>query len=78
MTATVVRKFDRWSYPRNGNLSNPTPYFRWVPCIDGSPVSGGGPSMQREVEFLAEYFDIDSINVVREPLPANPYSQRTH
>lgn len=75
MTATIVRKFDHWSYPRNGNLHNPTPYFRWFAYVDGVRVNGGDSTLAKAKAFLAEYYGHTTPTVVRDELPANPYSQ---
>lgn len=75
-TATITREFDRWSYPRNGNLNNPTPTWRWVPRIAGEIVSGGDRTLAEAKAFLADYFGATNVTVIRNPLPANPYSRK--
>lgn len=75
-TATITREFDRWAYPKNGNLDNPTPYFRWIVRIDGQNVNGSDVTLAAAKSFLAEYFGITNPTIIRNPLPANPYSQK--
>lgn len=74
-TFQIIRKFDRWAYPKNGNLHNPTPYFRWESYVDGECVCSHDPSLARARALLRDYFGAETVTVTREPLPANPYSQ---
>lgn len=74
-TATITREFERWAYPKNGNLSNPTPYFKWIARIDGENVNGSDRTLASAKAFLAEYFGITNPAVVRAPLPRNPYTR---
>ena len=73
-TATITRKFVDWSYPRNGNTHNPTPKFRWEVEVDGKTVTSADRTLASAKLFAKVYFGATAINIVREPLPRNPWS----
>ena len=47
---TLARRLVGYAYPRNGNLHNPTPRYRWNLCLNGKLVD----SDSRRTPLVAE------------------------
>lgn len=54
-TLTVERRYHYTAYPRNGNVGNPTVYYKFWPTFDGQKLGWSCPTLREAFEAALLY-----------------------
>lgn len=54
---TTEKVLERTAYPRNGNVHNPTKYYRWSSFVNGKIVTSMQSTRRAAIEVAQDYID---------------------
>jgi starvation-inducible outer membrane lipoprotein len=58
----IQRHLDRLAYARNGNVHNPSRYYRWEARVDGKVVTTSSRSKRYAMEVANLYIDSGEVD----------------